>query len=130
MSQKRISWNIEDFIAPGTPLTGELLAYSESLPGSRLSDSRTQQVPFIFWALRLQDRYSPKFNDYCVRGKQIKHMTVQFEMISDKGALLSRTSLSFSDLVVSTIQHHRGDEQFTEQLAFEGREVSRLHYGN
>jgi hypothetical protein len=124
MSQTRFSWKIDDFIAPGTPLTGELLAYSESLPGSHLSDSQAKNELIIFWVGRFQDRYTPQFNHYAISGRQIKRMTIQLEKISDKGALLSRTTYSFSDIKVTKILATEGDKQFTEQLSFEGQSVS------
>jgi hypothetical protein len=124
MSQTRFSWKIDDFIAPGTPLTGELSAYSESLPGSRFSDSRAKNELIVFWVGRFQDRYTPQFNHYAMAGKKIKRMTIQLEKISDKGALLSRTTYSFSDIKVTKIIATEGDKQFTEQLSFEGQPVS------
>jgi type VI protein secretion system component Hcp len=129
MSQTRYSWKIDNFIAPGTPLTGILLSLTWEAYGSSSIQFPVQKKESIeFYVERSQDDHTFQFTHYAISGRQIKRMTIQLEKISDKGALLSRTTYSFSDIEVIDIETFEGKKNYTNRLRFKSPAVSISNY--
>ena len=127
-SRLRVSWEIKDFIAKGTPLTEELYAFKLET-GLDVNKGREAKLrPIKFTVVRNIDQHSNQFLICFTQKQVIKEITIQLETISDDGALLSRTTFSAADTKVTfrSIPSNPAEERAIEGLTCESQDFSRL----